>query len=391
MSKSPEELFKERCQRLIDVRNLKEPDYTPFYLVTEEWSVYYHGKYKVGEIHYDYTKCGEVAEHLVRTIPQDAWGGPQWIWPGPMLDALGSKSYKIPGRDLDPNLQEQFPQDKEYMTPEEYPEFIEDPFAFMIEKGIPRRHFELEKSPRKEIALAKGALEFNKWWSYVGSLVVKFIQEYGIPPIVQGLAASSPLGVIEDHFRTFPGICLDIKRRPEEVKAACDALVPVLVKMAELVYEAPTPFPYIFIPLHIGQFLSPKDFEEIYWPSFKKLAETLIKDGYTPHYYAEAKWTPYIEFLAELPKGSVWIFEEVDFEKVDKLCDNLCFGGTLTTDLLRYGTKEKVISEAKAQMEKFGPRGGFILTVNKDMMDPNDGKPENVVALAKFINEEYRR
>ena len=52
---------------------------------------------------------------------------------------------------------------------------------------------------------------------------------------------------------------------------------------------------------------------------------------------------------------------------------------------LQYGTKEKVIDEAKKLMDVLAPGGGYIFTVAKGITYPNDGTPENVRALYEFV------
>jgi hypothetical protein len=306
---------------------------------------------------------------------------------GPFLDAIGAKTYKIPGRDLDINSAAQFPQNNIYMKAEEYNEFIQDPFNFFLEKSIPRKHYHLREMPRKEISIIKGALEYARYGEILMPLILKIGQKYGMPPLYQSAIPTGPLDFIGDFLRTLPELFLDMKRRPEELKAAAEAMVPLLVKYGEFAFDSPTNFPWIMIPLHVGMFLRPKDFEEFYWPSFKKMTDILIQDGFTPCYIGESNWTPYLDFLAELPKGTVWLFEEMDWDKANDELSNLAFGGTLSLDLLRFGTKEQVISEVKDQIEKYGSRGGFLILPPAPLMNINDAKPQNAIALANYFLE----
>jgi hypothetical protein len=273
------------------------------------------------------------------------------------------------------------------MKAEEYSEFIENPFKFFLDKSIPRKHFNLKDPIRREISYIKGAIEYTRYGETLMPIILKIGQKFGIPPLYQSAIPTGPLDFIGDFLRTLPELFLDIKRRPEEVKAAANAMVEILVNYGEFAFNSPTSFPWIMIPLHVGMFLSPKDFGEIYWPSFKKMTEILIKKGYTPCYIGESNWTPYIEFLSELPKGTVWMFEDIDWDRANEELTNLAFGGTLSLDLLRFGTQEQVISDVKDQIEKYSSREGFLILPPAPLMNIGDAKPENACALAKYFIE----
>ncbi len=385
---NPNKLFRQRVRAFGAMRDLKQPKFTPFVIPTKEWAIEFYGKHDLAAYNYNYSLIEKVLDHLYDNIPMDgltpSYPGAK---PAPFFDALGAKTYKFPGRDLDVNTASQFPQNNIYMEANEYPEFIDDPIKFFLDKSIPRKHSNLRESPRKELNLIKGAMEITRYRSIYYSILLKIAQKYGIPPIFQSSIPTGPLDFIGDFLRTLTQLFIDIKRQPEEVKAAADAIVPILVKYGESAFAKPATVPAIMVPLHVGMFLRPKDFEEFYWPSFKKMAVTLINDGFTPVFHGESDWTPYIEFLSELPKGSIWLFEKIDWDRADEELTNLAFGGTIPLDLLRFGNPEKVISEVQSQIDKYSPRGGFFLCTPMPLMSIADAKPENVMALAKYLFE----
>ena len=75
----------------------------------------------------------------------------------------------------------------------------------------------------------------------------------------------------------------DMFRQPDNVKA-CEALVPIIVNMAKAT-EINKQLP-IFNATHKPSFLSPKQFDEFYWPTLKCLM-MLIEDGWKIRIFLE--------------------------------------------------------------------------------------------------------
>ena len=388
MEKSVEELYNERVTRVKTAISLKEPDRVPVYFPCETWLASYSG-YTIQEMIYDYDKIVAATEKTIKDFQWDCIWPPLGVWPAAVFDAVGQTQYLLAGGGIAPESTYQFP-DVSPMQPEDYPEFIADPFAFIVEKILPRRCTELAKPfPRNAIALAKGALAFGQYLSCMGAAFQKWAQVYGAPLLMSGISDPA-LDIIEDHYRGFKGILLDIKRRPEQVKAACEALFPLTVRFAQVSYGGPpADFPLVFLPLHIGMFLRPVDFEEFYWPTFRKLVETLIEMGYGCLLFLEGDWEPYFDFLVQLPKGKiVGLYEHPDIAKAKAALGNtMCLAGGMPCSLLGYGTKEECIAHAKKVIDDCAPGGSFIFASDKALLSPNDAKPENLEAVTKFVKE----
>ncbi len=160
---------------------------------------------------------------------------------------------------------------------------------------------------------------------------------------------------------------LDLRQLPKDtIIRACEALLPYMIKWATI-GSKPATFPPIFIPLHFAPFISPRDFKELYWPTFRKLVYSLVELGYGVIIYCEADWTPHLAYLKELPKGKVIAqFETMDMKKAKRLVgDTVCLMGNLPYDLLVYGTKEKIEEYTKKLIDEAGAGGGFIMSANK--------------------------
>ena len=87
-------------------------------------------------------------------------------------------------------------------------------------------------------------------------------------PAHLGLVTWAPFDFLGDTLRGTRAIMTDLYRYPDRVLAACDRLLPVLLKA---VIRKAKPFvpPTVFIPLHKGAdaFMNEQQFQTFYWPT----------------------------------------------------------------------------------------------------------------------------
>jgi hypothetical protein len=79
------------------------------------------------------------------------------------------------------------------------------------------------------------------------------------------------------------------------------------------------------MPLHKGMdnFMSGKQFETFYWPTFKKVMMGLINEGCIPMPFAEGLYNNRLEIIKDLPRASViWYFEATDMARAKKVLGN---------------------------------------------------------------------
>jgi hypothetical protein len=238
------------------------------------------------------------------------------------------------------------------------------------------------------VALAKGALAFGMYLTTLGGAFARWTEQYGCPPLLGGIS-DPPMDFLSDHYRGFQGIMLDIKRNPDEVIAACEAMYPLALRMAMASFGGPpAPFPLVFLPLHVPTYLRPVDFEKFYWPTFSRLVNDLAGFGYKCLLFLEGNREPHFPFLAQLPKDHVvGMLEQKIIEAKAAIGDTICLAGGLDTDLLGYGTPEQCVEQAKKVIDACAPGGGFILGGGKALLSPNDARPENLQAVTQFVKE----
>jgi uroporphyrinogen-III decarboxylase len=307
---------------------------------------------------------------------------------GPLYDAIGNVNYKLSGRDLPPNTQFQFVE-KEYMLADEYDEFIANPTRFLITKAGPRILSELipgNDPVRMHTAMFKAAAAQGAYGAHSRRRAQELGDRYGMPQPMGGFCLS-PLDALSDSLRDLKGVMRDMRRQPDKVIAACEALVPEMANLALNTADPLKRWP-IFIPTHKAMFLSPQEYDKFYWPSFKKLLEILVGSGNKVRVYLEGNQNAHIHHFQELPRASLLcdIDNGVDIVKAKELINgHQCLAGGLQDSLLILATPEQVREQVKLLCETIGREPGYVISGGCNI--PYDTKPENLRAVCDAVEE----
>jgi len=180
---------------------------------------------------------------------------------------------------------------------------------------------------------------------------------------------------------------LDMFRRPEELLELCD-----YVLRRSLGRPAPPPNQYgntrMFMTNTPGSdnFMSNQQFEKFYWPTCKKLLLALIDQGVTPCMFFEGNFDQKLEYLLELPKGSMLVrLDRTDiFRAKEIIGDHLCIEGNVPVSLLQAGTVQEVEDYCKKLIDVVGKGGGYIVSPRSAT---DQVKPENLKAMIDFTKE----
>ena len=193
-------------------------------------------------------------------------------------------------------------------------------------------------------------------------------------PVSYGSVTLAPFDLLSDTLRGMRGAMLDMYRQPENLLAAIEKILPMMIGGA-LGGARRSGMQEVFIPLHRGShgFMSLEQFETFYWPSLKKQILTLIDEGLTPCPFFEGIHTQRLEYYAELPKGRILgFFDNTDIYKAKEIIGNtMCMSGFMPLSLLQTGTPEKIKAYAKELIDVVGKGGGFIMGP-KSAMDEAD-------------------
>ncbi len=393
MSKSPEELFEERYGRWKTAVEVKVPDRVPLTpSIYGSWAGTYSG-FTAQEIYWDVTKSIQAHTKLIQDFPE--WDSICMgvLWCLPMFESTGQTIYRLPGKDLSPDLTLQF-YEKTNMFPEEYDEFAEDPIKWILEKFYPRICTELAEpgSARAFVGILKAAWAFANFFGALVPAFMEWEQKYGMPRNIGGWS-KCPYDVLGDKVRGME-IMTDLYRRPDKVKKACEAIVPYLITLGRITGGFAPKYPVMFY-LHRGNvpFMTLEHFEEFYWPTFKETVLGVVEAGHLVRFYTEGDWGHNLEYLNELPKGKVIIhLDRTDIVKAKEIIgDNLCIEGNIPTPLLALGTPNKVEEYVKKICEECMEGGGFIMDGAGGI--PDEAPLENVKAMneATLKYGQYRR
>lgn len=387
MMQDAQALYEERLKRYQAAIALKMPDRIPISAGSLYFAEVYAGNTNQ-EFIYDSNKWQQSDKKFTDDFPEvDAYrSGRFWA---PVHDAVGYNMYKIPGRDLTARNQFQFVEG-ERMKADEYDLFINNRVEFLMDRFLPRAFDEFKErgSIRSYMAFLKGGMAQMMMGAKMRERGIFLQNELGMPSSMGGVFLA-PFDYLADGLRGLRGIMLDVRRQPDKLKEACESLVPDIVNSALAIADPLRRYP-IFLPLHRGAFpfLSPKQFDEFYWPTLKKTLELLIAAGYTIRAYLEGDWGPNWHHFRELPKGKILCDIDVQgdiFKAKEDLGGYQCIAGGMPDSLLILGTPEQVRAKTRELCESVGKDGGYI--INGGCGIPYDAKPENFRAMCETVLE----
>ena len=184
-----------------------------------------------------------------------------------------------------------------------------------------------------------------------------------------------PFDVFADTLRGTYGIVMDMYRQPEKIIEAMEYMLPMtiesVIKGAEF-----SDCPIIMMPLHKGDdtFMSDKQYERFYWPTFRKVIIGLLEEGLVPYLFAEGSYNNRLEIIKDLPRASVvWTMEKTDMSKAKKILgDSACIAGNVLASQLYTQTPQAIKEYCRKLIETCAPGGGYILSLGSgvDKCDP---------------------
>lgn len=404
MEESNQEIYQKRLERVENAIQLKESDCVPIAPIYGALPYAMEGAaYK--DSMYNYDRASDALIKFYQDFEPDAATHTAFT-SGRANELAGSTMIDWPGRPGTrvPDFSTHQVIEQEYMSQEEYPEFIGDFTGFMLRKYIPRAfpalkglediHFVpsivLSTNPlaslyspeaQEAFSLLKQIGEEDKKATDASMAVTGKLIEMGYPPFITG-AGEAPFDILGDYYRGTLGALSDQLECPDEIEAACDMLANIQIESFSYLKTADLPVKRIFFPLHKGMdgFMNPLQYEKLYWKPLRKVIMALIDMGVTPHIYTEGKYNTRIETLADVPKGKViYHFETADMAKAKKILGDIaCISGNLPIQLLEFGTKQQVIDYCKELIDTCAPGGGYIFDTNGCI---DNAKRENLEAM----------
>lgn len=395
-----------RWQRVMDCVNLKTPDRMPIGMHPTFWLAKY-GNVTCKELMYDYDGTANIAERAIREFEPDVHS-PMVLGTanGRSLEAIGFKQVKWPGHGVGDDQPYQY-LDREYMKADEFDDFLFDPTGFYLQKYLPRVASAFEGI--EDLPVFPGLHYFR---------LVAGIRNFAKPSVKQALTniihaaeevdrhsmahvnftdrmtalgypvsytttGVSPYDFIADYFRGATNMMKDLFRNKDKLLAILDKACVFLSRMIIKAGQA-SPCPIVFIPIHWAPdpFMSPKQFETYWWPSFRKMLMNLIDAGLIPMPMWEADCTKRLETIADIPAGKcIYWFERTDMVRAfEVLGDRVALRGNLSPSMMTTGNPAEVDAAVRHLAENVFHKGGKLI-LDCAFGLPDETPMENVRAM----------
>jgi hypothetical protein len=407
VDKSPEELYAERIKRALDVAALKVPDRVPVFGPYQKYPYTFAG-ITMKEAMNDYAAARAACHKFVDYFEPDLDFGPILAYPAKPLETLGWNAFRWPGHGLADDTIYQYV-DREYMSADEYDEFIYDPSDFLLRKWAPRQFKALEgfssfipwrrfmwsgwmsinfmttPAMRETLRLfVEIGDQMQEWWDsqfqYWGE-----IKEKGIP-VAFAVWDWPPFDIIGDTLRGTRAILGDMRRHPSKLHDALEIATQIFIEYGSGAVGAELPFAWVYVHKATRDFMSDAQFKEFYWPYLRRGLLALVEKGVIPVIYWEGDFESRLEHIVDVPPGKIiYHLSTTNAEKAKAvLGGTTALMGNVPNLLLLSGTPDDVRAYCKNLIDKIGKDGGYIMDTAV-MLD--EAKPENLKAMIDFTKE----
>jgi uroporphyrinogen-III decarboxylase len=195
--------------------------------------------------------------------------------------------------------------------------------------------------------------------------------------------AVSPYDMLADYFRGATGMMKDLYRNKDKLLQLLDKAAVFLVR--QTLWSAKSAgHPIVFIPIHWAPdaFMSGKQFETFWWPSFRKMLIGLIEGGLIPMPLWEADCTKRLEIIRDIPPGKcIYWFERTDMVRAfEVLGDVVALRGNISPSLLTTGKPDEVDAAVRHLAENVFHKGGKLI-LDGAFGIPDETPIENVRAM----------
>ncbi len=380
--------YERRWKRIMDCVQLRQPDRMPVGLFATFWYAKYGGMTNREQM-YDWEKLRKVTEDVCLDLQPDMYT-PTLMTTGfgPPMEVAGFKQLQWPGHGVADDKPFQYV-DREYMSAEEYDDFLFDPTGFYLTKYLPRVSGiysglepigSLTGSFYVGTCFAAAAfadprvLQTVQKLSSASGVMLDYFAQAGILsqrmrslgfPCSADVVSMAPYDAIADFFRGATGMMKDLYRRPDKVLQVLDKMATFIIRDT-LAMAKQTDNPLVFIPIHWAPdaFMSQKQFERFWWPSYHRLVTALIDANLVPMTMWEADCTKRLPFLREhTPPGKcIHWFERTDMVKAfEALGDIVALRGGMPATLMINGTVEEVDTQVRHLAENVYHKGGRLI------------------------------
>ena len=374
---SDQNIYEDRIKLFKDTIELKKTERVPNLSNFFTWKIL-DSPYKLSEAMNDYNKMEKVVCDFHERYQFDAYMDLGTRNPIRVTDALGGGDHEVNDKTESINYY-----DHVLMKSDEYQELLDNEVKFLWTKVFARKF--PDTTPEKLIDAVQELIVYGQ---FNDKMTDKFVQEYHCPSVFNMNAVlMHPFEYLHNNYRGIKEVSIDLRKRRAELKDVIDKkfetqMLPALDAALDLDTSA-----YVcdtYFPMLAHAILSPKQFEDIYWPQLKRIIDRVVEKNKTIYIFCESTMLRFKDYFQDIPKGHVILhLEQDDIFEIHKELPNICLAGGMTTDLLGNGTPRQCIDYSKKLIDELG--NGFIFSQNKMVSFRNDCTRENLLAVNEFI------
>ena len=390
-----EALRKSRTQNFKNVITGNGPiNHIPHFGNMWSWK-YYDAGYKFSEALYDYDKMYDAIDQFCNRYPMDVLYETGWRNPVQVTGILGNGNDYI----IDDEAYSISIRDQSYMEDDDYEKLAANPKKYLWEEFLPKKFsaFKEDGSSVKFQEFLSKYLEFGGTMGKIGQMVTSHPGYLNFCDADHAAVDYWGFGyeILFCIMRGMRKLSIDLRRRPEQVQAACQALDETFAipRFERAMAGASGSCPDTCIdmnPVMLAHvILNPKQFEKLYWPQLQRCMKAAEEKDKLVLLFIEGESKRFWDFFQEFPKNRfVLISEQDDVYEMKKALPNVVVGGGMPADLLGRGTPEQCVEKTKQLIADLGGEDHrYIFSTGKMLSFPNDCNRENLQAICKYLNE----
>ena len=284
-----------------------------------------------------------------------------------------------------------------YLGPEVYDEILADP------QGLSERFARMNNpvflgSREEALEAAKKGVKRQVIANDTVARIAEILKdEIGMYPFHE-LDFGSPLAygyvsefwTFYDKYRGPQSALSDLRRYPDKVKKACDFLYEQT--KARMVYneeDIKQALPLGNSMFHPESYMSPKQFDELYFQRFMEILGPVMEAGKKIFLYGEGAFMRHLDRFRETPQHSMIIVIDQDdiFEASKKVGDWCTLVGGPKAELLTLGTEQQIKDYVKRCFDELAPGGGYIFALGNGLIAAKDVPVKGIVTAYETAEE----
>ncbi len=376
-----EELYDQRVQMFIDTVNHKETKHIPIAIMALTWVLSNSNK-TIFDIYEDPSLELKCFEKVWNDVYADATYNTTLGREPRLYKPLGAEPFFYSNDGITMQARE-----FAFMGEEDYPALINDTKNYIFNKNLLIKYPNLNLNYPQNLTALQESFKFlleGREKNQVHTARAK--EKFGLPNLVITPYINA-FDVLMDFFRGLTEIFSDLRRRPEMVLQASEALLPVIMERSFPMDKMPT-FPFAATPLHCAGYLTRAQVEKFFLPTFKKALDIIYKKGAKLFVALQGDMDHIIDMFNDFPKDFIiGMIEKSDIcAAKDTVGKNISLMGGMPIAMLKYSSKQECIDYAKKIIDTCAPGGGFIFSTDKMLIAKNDVDVENLIAVNEFVH-----